>query len=209
MTKEREDQSGDTRAFTKATVPDALRMLATYLEQDNEHRVPGLDDVSRELARRLGAWLTEQTAGEAVNHPAHYTANPSGVECIDVFEWLPANLATGVKHCWRKDNKELTPMRDLQKARWYFDREMARVARIMNGKGITSDELSFLLGRVFGTNRGLLAKLAGELIPAMRSLRGYVESGDYGALTHYHESLTTMRNAVATALINEVKEGPA
>ena len=61
----------------------------------------------------------------AVNHPAHYTAHPSGVECIDVVEHLSFNIGNAIKYLWRADLKG-APIEDLHKARWYIAREIAR-----------------------------------------------------------------------------------
>lgn len=66
--------------------------------------------------------------GEAVNHPQHYNAHPSGIECIDVVEHMTFNAGNAVKYLWRNGLKDETPaIQDLEKARWYIDREIARV----------------------------------------------------------------------------------
>lgn len=63
---------------------------------------------------------------DPVNHPAHYTSNPSGIECIAVTRCLSFNCGNAVKYLWRaggKDpNKELE---DLGKALWYLNDELA------------------------------------------------------------------------------------
>jgi hypothetical protein len=61
---------------------------------------------------------------DPVNHPAHYTAHPSGVECITVVEHMGFNLGNVVKYVWRADLKN--GVEDLQKARFYIEREIAR-----------------------------------------------------------------------------------
>ena len=63
---------------------------------------------------------------DPVNHPSHYTMHPSGVECIDVTEWMTFNLGNCVKYIWRADHKGTT-VQDLEKARWYLDREIRRI----------------------------------------------------------------------------------
>lgn len=67
------------------------------------------------------------TTTDAVNHPQHYNAHPSGIECIDVVEHMGFNLGNAVKYVWRADLKS-DALEDLQKARWYIDREIARRA---------------------------------------------------------------------------------
>lgn len=65
---------------------------------------------------------------ETVNHPPHYTAHPSGVECIDVVEHMPFNTGNAVKYIWRAGLKDTaTTLEDLKKARWYVDREIQRL----------------------------------------------------------------------------------
>ena len=64
-------------------------------------------------------------AHDPVNHPAHYTSHPSGVECIEIIEWFPANLANAWKYLHRQDLKGAT-LQDLQKSRWYVARELRR-----------------------------------------------------------------------------------
>jgi hypothetical protein len=63
---------------------------------------------------------------DAVNHPAHYTAHPSGVECIAITEHMGFCLGNAVKYIWRADLKHDDALEDLRKARWYLDREIAR-----------------------------------------------------------------------------------
>ena len=63
---------------------------------------------------------------DKVNHPHHYTGHPSGIECIQVTEYMNFCLGNAIKYIWRaelKDNKT----EDLNKAKWYIDRELRRV----------------------------------------------------------------------------------
>lgn len=59
-----------------------------------------------------------------VNHPAHYKVG--GIETIDFIEAkkLSYNLGNVVKYITRADHKGNT-IEDLQKARWYLNREIA------------------------------------------------------------------------------------
>ncbi|NKU18373.1 DUF3310 domain-containing protein [Rhodococcus hoagii] len=63
---------------------------------------------------------------DAVNHPGHYTSHPSGVECIQITEHMSFCLGNAVKYIWRADLKG-NEIEDLRKARWYVDREIARL----------------------------------------------------------------------------------
>ena len=71
---------------------------------------------------------------DPVNHPAHYTSHPSGVECIRVTEHMNFCLGNVFKYLWRADSKGV-PLEDLRKARWYLDREIARRERDETGMG--------------------------------------------------------------------------
>jgi hypothetical protein len=61
---------------------------------------------------------------DPVDHPAHYTRHPSGVECIAITEHMGFCLGNAIKYIWRADLKN--GVEDLRKARWYIDRELAR-----------------------------------------------------------------------------------
>jgi hypothetical protein len=61
----------------------------------------------------------------AVDHPKHYNANPSGVECITVVEHMGFNVGNAMKYLWRADEKGQA-LEDLQKAAWYVQREIDR-----------------------------------------------------------------------------------
>ena len=61
----------------------------------------------------------------AVVHPEHYNAHPSGVECIQVVQWMGFNVGNAIKYLWRADLKG-NAIEDLQKARQYIDFELAR-----------------------------------------------------------------------------------
>lgn len=60
-----------------------------------------------------------------VNNPPHYTAHPSGVECIQITEHMCFCLGNAVKYIWRADLKG-NAIEDLKKARFYIDREIER-----------------------------------------------------------------------------------
>ena len=75
---------------------------------------------------------------DPVNHPKHYTAHPSGVEAIEITEHFNFNKGNAIKYIWRSADKG-KEVEDLRKARWYIDRE---IARILNG-----DEPSFMKRR--------------------------------------------------------------
>lgn len=61
---------------------------------------------------------------DPVNHPAHYTSHPSGVECIDIVKHMGFCLGNAIKYIWRADLKG-NSIEDLKKARFYIDCEIA------------------------------------------------------------------------------------
>jgi len=69
------------------------------------------------------------TKTEIVDHPAHYNSHPSGIECISVTEHMNFNLGNAVKYIWRADLKSSDPIVDLEKARWYVEREISRLKK--------------------------------------------------------------------------------
>jgi hypothetical protein len=68
---------------------------------------------------------------EIVNHLPHYISHPSGIECITITEWMNFNLGNAMKYIWRAGQKSSTKdIEDLKKARWYLDREIARLEKV-------------------------------------------------------------------------------
>lgn len=62
---------------------------------------------------------------DMVNHPPHYTAHPSGVECIVITRHMTFNLGNVVKYIWRSGLKgEEVSIQDLEKAAWYLNDEI-------------------------------------------------------------------------------------
>jgi len=63
---------------------------------------------------------------DPVNHPAHYKVG--GIETIDFIEakQLGYHLGNAVKYITRADHKG-NRKQDLEKAKWYIDREIARI----------------------------------------------------------------------------------
>lgn len=67
---------------------------------------------------------------DPVNHPSHYTAYP-GIEVIQLTEHLNFCRGNAVKYIARAGLKsDSDEIQDLEKARWYIDREIARLKSI-------------------------------------------------------------------------------
>lgn len=65
---------------------------------------------------------------DQVNHPPHYTSDPSGVECIQITRHRNFNIGNAFKYLWRagiKDDKK--QIEDLQKAIFYIQDEIKRL----------------------------------------------------------------------------------
>lgn len=67
---------------------------------------------------------------EKVNHPAHYNQYV-GLEIIDLVEQMNFNRGNAVKYITRAGLKDLgTEIEDLEKGRWYLDREIERLKKM-------------------------------------------------------------------------------
>jgi hypothetical protein len=66
---------------------------------------------------------------DPVNNPKHYTAHPSGIDCIEITEHMSFCLGNAFKYIWRADLKH-DAVEDLRKARWYLDREIQKRTKI-------------------------------------------------------------------------------
>jgi hypothetical protein len=64
-----------------------------------------------------------------VNQPAHYTSDPSGVECIQITRHRTFNVGNAIKYLWRAGLKgdERQHIEDLRKAAWYISDEITRL----------------------------------------------------------------------------------
>ena len=60
-------------------------------------------------------------------NPAHYKSHPSGVECISVTEHMNFCLGNAIKYIWRAGLKSKNAIEDLEKAKWYIEREILRI----------------------------------------------------------------------------------
>ena len=67
----------------------------------------------------------DQATSDMVNHPPHYMAHPSGVECVQIAEHYGFCIGNAIKYLWRAGLKG-DAIEDLKKARWYLDREIQR-----------------------------------------------------------------------------------
>lgn len=57
----------------------------------------------------------------------HYNQHPSGIECITIVEHYNFNLGNVIKYVWRAGLKTTDPKEDLEKAKYYIEREIERL----------------------------------------------------------------------------------
>ena len=71
---------------------------------------------------------------DQVNHPPHYTSDPSGVECIQITRHRNFNIGNAFKYLWRAGIKdEAKTIQDLEKAIFYIQDEIKRLNGEFNG----------------------------------------------------------------------------
>jgi hypothetical protein len=66
---------------------------------------------------------------DAIN-PSHYQDHPSGIQCIQITEHMNFCLGNAIKYIWRAGLKN-NAIEDLEKARWYLDREIEKMYKAM------------------------------------------------------------------------------
>lgn len=71
---------------------------------------------------------------DMVNHPPHYTSDPSGVECIEITRHRNFNVGNAIKYLWRAGLKSDSSLgqgdktiEDLRKAIFYIEDEIYRL----------------------------------------------------------------------------------
>lgn len=78
--------------------------------------------------------MASKNKNDQINHPKHYTSDPSGIECIDITRHRNFNIGNAIKYLWRaglkedKDRKLIDKqVEDLDKAVWYLVDEIHRL----------------------------------------------------------------------------------
>ena len=73
----------------------------------------------------------KEAAQDPVNHPSHYTSDPSGIECIQITRHRNFNIGNAIKYLWRAGLKDgNSDIQDLQKAVWYIQDEIERLEKL-------------------------------------------------------------------------------
>ena len=99
--------------------------------KSNEERFVEFYDMAKRMNEQI----------DMVNHPDHYTSDPSGVECIEVTRHRNFNIGNAIKYLWRAGLKEdaskdilQKQVEDLRKAVFYINDEIARLTGEFDGK---------------------------------------------------------------------------
>lgn len=111
--------------MTKAEIVKALR--ATESRSKRELLDAAADLIEAQLVTTTGAQPEPTPENDPVNHPSHYT--DGRIEVIDFIEdkQLGFHLGNTVKYVARAGKKDPSKtVQDLEKARWYLDREIGR-----------------------------------------------------------------------------------
>lgn len=71
-------------------------------------------------------------APDAIDHPAHYTSHPSGIEPIQITRHESFTRGNAIKYLMRAGRKDPDPRTDLKKARRYIDFELEDLERLVD-----------------------------------------------------------------------------
>lgn len=72
--------------------------------------------------------MHERPYADSVDHPPYYGGADAPIECIDVVENMNFCRGNAIKYLWRAGGKQ-NEIEDLYKAKWYVEREIARLER--------------------------------------------------------------------------------
>jgi hypothetical protein len=85
---------------------------------------------SLEEAIRTSDMDSHRRDTDPVNHPAHYTSHPSGVEAITITQHHNFCVGNAIKYLWRAGLKdESKTIEDLNKAVFYINQEIERLSK--------------------------------------------------------------------------------
>ena len=129
---------GDGKAFWKAATAERTTYEPTgwYLLSADDEYLPYPVEDGRIVIKELDQVETREKRcaefvenADSVSHPPHYADGWSnGAEVIDLTERLSFCAGNVVKYVCRAGRKDPDKhVEDLEKARWYLDREIARV----------------------------------------------------------------------------------
>lgn len=100
-------------------------------------------------------FIPDETKSDPVNHPSHYTSDPSGIECIEVTRYLNFNVGNAYKYLFRAGKKSDAEIQDIQKAIWYLNDEITTGGRFL--KMLPLEALTKMV-TIADSRTGLIAK---------------------------------------------------
>lgn len=85
---------------------------------------------------KIGNIIVGTNKHTSISHPEYYCSHPSGIECIDIAQYYNFCIGNVFKYIWRaglkqeegKSDKE-KQIEDLEKARWYLDRQISNLKK--------------------------------------------------------------------------------
>lgn len=80
-------------------------MKTQNMSESRTHRLPKADHML----------MVHDEKKDMVNHPNHYTTDPSGIECIEVVRHRNFNIGNAIKYLWRAGLKKEEGLEDKQK----------------------------------------------------------------------------------------------
>lgn len=92
---------------------------------------PKLYKEIKEQKQMFESLKKKEATQDPVNHPSHYTSDPSGIECIQITRHRNFNIGNAIKYLWRAGLKDgNSDIQDLQKAVWYIQDEIERLEKL-------------------------------------------------------------------------------
>lgn len=124
-----------------------------YRDDDPSNPTPESDpNYANTIREDLNATVTalggDPVSEDVVNHPKHYTSDPSGVECIQITRHRNFNIGSALKYLWRAGLKGDSSMaqidkqiEDLRKSIFYINDEIQRIATVNSSpKGVELEQ---------------------------------------------------------------------
>lgn len=139
MAKQKQSNAAKIRALLAEgeavkDIAKKLKLKSDYVHQVRWHWKKDAKKVTKKHTKKIDVITHSQpnvtvipmiNKPDVVNHPVHYTVG--GIETIDFIEAkkLGYHLGNVVKYISRVDQKD-DPIENLEKARWYLDREIQK-----------------------------------------------------------------------------------
>lgn len=122
---------------------EALQAVIRKRNEEIAHHLGWITDLRKRIeeleetaSKEAIFWPSEsdvlpERAADSVNHPAHYTSDPSGVECVTITRHRNFLIGSAIKYLWRAGLKQDADksatekqIEDLRKAIWYINEEI-------------------------------------------------------------------------------------